>query len=336
VIVTLRRLSWLALGLAYGHIVFGAIVRITGSGMGCGDHWPKCLGHWFPPLTRPDLIIEVSHRYIAAALTLTVLSLVGLAWWGRKKDRGIQSALGPLLLSALLVAGAAGFGALTVRFALANKAVIVTHLALALGLLGSLAAAALRLATPPGWGKYPDRSNAVQPDQRLRLDAHSHPWQRPARLLAAAAAIAFATILLGGLTAHIPGANSSCTGFPLCRGSIIPSDPNQHIQFAHRLLAYTLLALLIWLSTALARSGQRAILRGTSVALGLVLLQIGIAAALVELQLPALLRSLHQAVGTLVWVVLFGLAYSTRGKGTAPQEAPSHPGTATELRVESA
>jgi heme a synthase len=39
---TVRRLSLLALGTACLHLVFGAIVRITGSGMGCGNNWPKC------------------------------------------------------------------------------------------------------------------------------------------------------------------------------------------------------------------------------------------------------------------------------------------------------
>ena len=52
------------------HLVFGAIVRISGSGMGCGDHWPKCYGYWFPPLSRPDLIVEVIHRYLASILLL--------------------------------------------------------------------------------------------------------------------------------------------------------------------------------------------------------------------------------------------------------------------------
>ena len=50
------------------HLVFGAIVRISGSGMGCGDNWPKCYGYWFPPFSRPDLIVEVSHRYLASIL----------------------------------------------------------------------------------------------------------------------------------------------------------------------------------------------------------------------------------------------------------------------------
>ena len=61
--------------VAFAHIVFGAIVRISGSGMGCGDNWPKCYGYWIPPMTRPDLIIEVTHRYLAVAL------FVAIVWW---------------------------------------------------------------------------------------------------------------------------------------------------------------------------------------------------------------------------------------------------------------
>ena len=94
----LRRLAWVALVLAFGQIVFGAIVRITGSGMGCGDSWPQCAGQWLPPLERPDLIIEVTHRYIAAALTLVIIALVLLQSerirsfaFGRAKSSGTPS-----------------------------------------------------------------------------------------------------------------------------------------------------------------------------------------------------------------------------------------------------
>ncbi len=48
-----RRLAYLATALLFALIVLGGIVRITGSGMGCGDDWPKCNGEWFPPLEFP-------------------------------------------------------------------------------------------------------------------------------------------------------------------------------------------------------------------------------------------------------------------------------------------
>src|SRR6185436_1212653 len=90
-----RRLSLVALGVACLHLVFGAIVRISGSGMGCGDHWPKCYGRWFPPLDRPDLIVEVSHRYLASILTLAVLSMAAVAF-ARRGEPGIGGPGGAL------------------------------------------------------------------------------------------------------------------------------------------------------------------------------------------------------------------------------------------------
>ena len=69
---SVRRLSIAALVVACLHLIFGAIVRISGSGMGCGDNWPKCYGYWFPPFSRPDLVVEVSHRYLASILVITV------------------------------------------------------------------------------------------------------------------------------------------------------------------------------------------------------------------------------------------------------------------------
>ena len=39
-----RRAAYAALAVSLVHIIFGAIVRISGSGMGCGDHWPTCYG----------------------------------------------------------------------------------------------------------------------------------------------------------------------------------------------------------------------------------------------------------------------------------------------------
>lgn len=57
----LRRLAWVALALAYIHTVFGAIVRISGSGMGCGEHWPDCNGSVVPTVTSYRVVVEVTH-----------------------------------------------------------------------------------------------------------------------------------------------------------------------------------------------------------------------------------------------------------------------------------
>src|SRR6266508_4383179 len=74
------RLAWTADACTYLLIVLGAVVRITGSGMGCGDHWPLCLGKLFPPLDDIGTLIEWNHRLAAAAVSVLVVALAGYAW----------------------------------------------------------------------------------------------------------------------------------------------------------------------------------------------------------------------------------------------------------------
>ena len=141
----LRRLSYLALTLAFAQIVFGAIVRITGSGWGCGDHWPTCAGYWVPPLERPDLIIEVSHRYLALGVTLVTLALAITAW--RRRDViGVAGPGGPLrtaVAAFAVVIATALLGAVTIKMRL-NPIVIVLHLALAMTLLAAIILTGIR------------------------------------------------------------------------------------------------------------------------------------------------------------------------------------------------
>jgi heme A synthase len=75
-----RRVALGAVILTVGLITLGGIVRITGSGMGCGDHWPLCNGRIFPNLADRLEVIEWSHRWVASLLSATILALAGIAW----------------------------------------------------------------------------------------------------------------------------------------------------------------------------------------------------------------------------------------------------------------
>jgi heme A synthase len=292
----LQRLGLATLALAFGQIVFGAIVRITGSGMGCGDHWPRCLGYWIPPLDRTDLIIEVTHRWIALALSLCVLALFVMTWQRRALPgvSGRGGVLRPATAAGVLVLLAAVVGAIVVKLEL-HALVVVAHLAIAMALLATLVVLVTRAGGLGAASTVPGSGSA-----------------KSARGAMAAAAIAVAVLALGALTANVEGAAQACQGFPLCNGSLAPSG-GAHIQFTHRILAFLFFFHLIGLAVGVAKRGEApAVVRATRVVLGVVILQIVIAAFLVERFLPPALQSLHQAVGTLVWIAVVTLAVLAR------------------------
>ena len=198
-------LAWTAAVCAYLLIVLGAVVRITGSGMGCGDHWPLCNGHLFPPLDDIGTVIEWSHRLVAALVSVLVAALAAYAWRLRHPARRIAYlAAGLLVLQVLL-------GAVTVKLELPPWTVIL-HLGTAMLLLATLLVA----ASPP------DHPFFLQPGTMALLS------------------LAFVTILFGALTANL-GAAAACTGFPLCNGALWPAGGAlAHVHWTHRLLAYAL------------------------------------------------------------------------------------------------
>ena len=298
-----RRLAWAALIIAFGQVVFGAIVRITGSGFGCGNHWPDCNGYLIPPLDRPDLIIEVLHRYFAAGLTVSIIALLAVAF-ARRAQWGIGGPGGVLrsvALAASLVVAAALFGAVIVKLDLQNRYVVVVHVAIAMALLAALAAAVVRSG---GLGAV-----AVGGPSATRT------W-RGARILGA---LTFVVLLLGALVANLPGAATSCIGFPLCRAG--SGGPLQHLQLTHRIVAFLLFGHALGLLIGVTRRGDVPLVRAWARAtFALILVQLLIAAALVETGFPVALRSLHQATGTLVWIVacIFAmLAHRASGSGQA-------------------
>jgi heme A synthase len=303
----LARLSLAAVALAYGQIVFGAIVRITGSGMGCGDHWPRCAGFWIPPLDRPDLIIEISHRIIAAGLSVAIVALLLLAWW-RRAEPGVSGrggVLRPVVLAAALVVAAALLGAVTVKMTL-NPYIVVSHLVLAMTLLATLVVAAMRART----------AAAAAPVSA-----------RTVRGSLAAAIVAFTLLVLGALTANVPGAAASCLGFPHCR-IINGTGTPLVLHVTHRVVAFLFLFHMIGLLAGVQRRRESAaVVLAARLALAAVVAQLLVAAAMVEMRLPPLLQSLHQATGTLVWLAVFTLAALARQQARAFRPAAAEGGS---------
>lgn len=70
------RYAWVVLGYNLLVILWGAFVRATGSGAGCGSHWPLCNGEIVPRAARLETLIEFSHRLTSGVALLLVLGLL--------------------------------------------------------------------------------------------------------------------------------------------------------------------------------------------------------------------------------------------------------------------
>jgi heme A synthase len=251
----------------------------------------------------PSLLVEISHRYGAAALSIAIIALVVIAFRQRSQPGvdGPGGALRPALLALVLVVAAAVFGAATVKLSL-SPIVVVTHLAIAMALLAVLVVVVVRT------GGFGARSIPAR-------------YARTVRSGRAAVGVTFLALVFGALTANTPGAAIACQGFPWCRSIAVSGSPLE-IQVTHRIIAFLLLGHLIGVALGVRRRAEtRAVRLAALSSLSLVVLQVIVAAAMIELHLPPALRSLHQAIGAAVWVGVVTLtALAAGGAATSDIE----------------
>jgi heme a synthase len=99
-------------------ILWGAWVRVTGSGAGCADHWPLCNGEIFPRSRPVETLIELTHRVTSS---LAGLLSIAVFWFSRRRfqpGHAVRTAAGWALVL-MLVEGA--IGALLVKKGLVAK-----------------------------------------------------------------------------------------------------------------------------------------------------------------------------------------------------------------------
>lgn len=133
-------------------ILFGAWVRITGSGAGCGDHWPTCGGQLVPRAPSVQTMIEYTHRLTSGTLGLFALALP--VWAFRLFPRRHPVRRHALLTFVLVMVEAAIGAGLVLRQLVASNASGARAVAVALHLTNTLlltGAAALTVALARRW-----------------------------------------------------------------------------------------------------------------------------------------------------------------------------------------
>jgi heme A synthase len=137
------RFAWGVLAYEVGVVVWGAYVRATGSGAGCGQHWPLCNGEVIPRSPRVETLVELSHRLtsgVAVALTVALFVWALLVYPRRHVvRRGAGTTLALMLGEALIGAGLVLFRLVAHDESLARAFSICLHLCNTFLLLASTA-----------------------------------------------------------------------------------------------------------------------------------------------------------------------------------------------------
>ena len=286
------QLAWAAAACTYLLIILGAIVRITGSGMGCGDHWPLCNGRLLPPLDDLGTLIEWNHRLAAALVSILVAATAGYGWWLQREtgNRKRETSNGPIALPS-------DSPTATARESFRVRPSVASYAALGLLILQvALGAVTVKLALPP-WTVILHLGTAMLLLAALIVAARGSRSVPRSGAGVVALALGFTAVLAGALTANL-GAASACLGFPLCNGQLAPDGNSlQHVHWTHRLLAYTLFAYTLWWA---ARTRGR----WAWGVVALVILQVAVGAVMVLLALPPPWQAAHVAVGAAVWAAL--------------------------------
>lgn len=211
------KLSLVTVLLTLGLIVFGAVVRVTDSGLGCGDHWPLCDGRVFPPLDNLTAWIEWSHRLFALLIGLLGVGMLVLAV--RRFRQHNKAVLIVTVVAALLYALQSGLGAIVVILEL-PPTMVTLHLGTAMLLLGALLTATIVSQYRP---------------------AVSYQRDHVTLLIYITTALSFVIILTGALVRG-SGATLACVDWPLCNGEIFPVNQGQ-LALVHMLHRFAVVAL---------------------------------------------------------------------------------------------
>ncbi|HEX2253104.1 MAG TPA: COX15/CtaA family protein [Thermoanaerobaculia bacterium] len=310
------RFAWGLLVYNLGVILWGAFVRATGSGAGCGNHWPLCNGEVAPRAPSVETMIELTHRLTSGLDGLLVLALAVWAW--RAFPRGDRVRRYAALSLAFLVSEAL-VGAGLVKFELvADDASVERGLVMAVHLVNTFLLIAF-LALTAAWAGRPTA-------QRSRVGAGG-----AAALLRDPVAWVLGATLAATLVLGVSGAIAALgdTLFPaasLREGIAQDLDPGAHLfvrlRVFHPLLALLVLVLGLQAAAFAARRRPRPEVRRRARQVT-VLFGIEIVAGLVNLALaaPVVLQLVHLLLADLVWIALVLLASAAVAPAAAPEAA---------------
>lgn len=274
-------------------VLWGAYVRASGSGAGCGSHWPLCNGEVVPVAPRIQTVIEFTHRMMSGV----ALVAVAVLWlWSRagfpKRDR-VRKMAGA---SAIFLITEALLGAGLVLFNVDKNASVGRAFYLSLHLLNTLLLLGALVLT--AWFS---RAGAPPPGRRSSLVIAALPIAIIVSVTGAIAALGDTLYPASSLAQGISQDFSAAASFLV------------RLRVLHPAFAIVAGAYFVTIAIVILRSKQHAV--GGKLAAGvliLALIQLGAGATNVILLAPVWMQIAHLLIADLLWMCLVLLAVETK------------------------
>ena len=315
-----ERAALAALVYTIGVIVFGAWVRITGSGAGCGRNWPTCHGEVVPRAPGAETVIEFTHRLTSGLSLIAVLVVLALAirWFprGHAARAGAVASVVLMIVEALIGAGLVIFGLVEDNDSVARALYMSLHLVNTLLLTGAM-------TLTVWWARHPPRG----PGRSVSLIG----------LLMAGAGGLVLTSMMGAVTALGDTLYPVTESGPLV--DMVAMRLQEGYQVNHFLIRMRILhpaiaiVVAIWVVVVAAgvsvRGANAAARRWGAITAAIVSVQVLIGFANVALGAPGWMQLVHLGVAMVLWVSLV-LAAAAESSGDAPDRvAQAHSGAST-------
>ena len=286
----LRRYAWGVVAYNIALIIDGVTVRATGSGAGCGDHWPLCNGSVVQHHPTAATLIEFAHRSMSG---VALILIVGLFFWTFKATPRRHLARAATVTALILTLNEALLGALLVLLGKvahdqsASRGVyLALHLTNTLLMLAALTLTAHFLSRKIGY-------------MRGSVELRS-----PALSITGLIAVIF-TGVCGSLAALADTLYPSSSLRAAILQDFAPNSPwLVHIRWVHPVISLVAGAFILWIVF----KGMAAGNRGFSIlVIGLLAFQYALGAADIALLAPLSLQMLHLFGADLLWIALVTL-----------------------------
>jgi len=284
------RIAWLTVGITVFVVLWGAVVRATGSGAGCGNNWPTCNGDVLPLSGSAETAIEFVHRVSSAGLGLLILYLLVAAIRefpaGHRVRRAAAATFVLVIVESLVGAGLVLFEQ-TGDFEGVSRAYWQSgHFVNTLLLLAA--------ATLTAWW-----ASTTAPD-------HDEPATPRERRLIGGVAVAMLIVGVSGAIAALGDTLFPVDSFleGLERELSAAGHVFERLRIFHPVIAIGTGLLAVWVVNELAESRQGRVGRIARLVSLLVLVQLGLGTVNALLAAPIWIQVVHLLVADLVWMAL--------------------------------